>query len=202
MFINVNVYQVCSGMNTSDLTLIVTRESINQLARKAMGNRKIICVGLTLVLSFLATPAMAQYVWRDEKGVMQLSDRPPPPSVPLSRILKTPGKTTRTPDHDVEDISSNRGDVVRAAPATTADREADFQQRRKAAAVAENKAAGEARDQAQQAANCNAARQNQRALDGGGAIVSYDDNGERSVMNDLQRGELAKNTQKVLSSCK
>lgn len=154
------------------------------------------------------TQAAAQYMWVNDKGVKQLSDRPPPPSVPSSRILKMP----RQPSAGAGAATAETGAAPTApdspapapapAPASTADREADFQQRRKAAAAAENKAAGAARDQAQQAANCNAARQNQRALDGGGGIVSYDDNGERSVMNDQQREELAKNTQKVLASCK
>jgi type IV secretory pathway VirB10-like protein len=165
---------------------------------------------LALLLIHLAgwhTQAAAQYIWVNDKGVKQLSDRPPPPSVPSSHILKMP---RQPPAGAGAATSAETGAAPTApdspsptpAPASTADREADFQQSRKAAAAAENKAAGAARDQAQQAANCNAARQNQRALDGGGGIVSYDDNGERSVMNDQQREELAKNTQKVLASCK
>ena len=35
--------------------------------------------------------AHAQYVWVDEKGLKQYSDRAPPASVPLKRILKAPG---------------------------------------------------------------------------------------------------------------
>lgn len=165
---------------------------------------------LALLVTHLAgwhAPAAAQYVWVDDKGVKQLSDRPPPPSVPAARILKMP----RQPAAGAGDVAPAASSAMVPAPAssatppgptTTAEREADFQQRRKTAAAAENKAAAAARELAEQAANCNAARQNQRALDGGGSIVNYDANGERSVMNDDQRAELAKNTAKVLASCK
>lgn len=162
---------------------------------------------LAAVMLTAYRPATAQYVWVDEQGIKQLSDRPPPPSVPTSRIIKMPrqapaGSDVVTPAESGASLPAPDNPAPPPGPATIADREADFQQRRKAAAAAENKAAGEERDRAAQAANCHAARQNQRALDGGGAIVSYDDNGERSVMDDRQREELAKNTQKVLSSCK
>lgn len=159
---------------------------------------------LTLLLAGLAScsaPAWAQYMWLDDKGGKQLSDRPPPLSVPASRIFKSPRQAPAAGPVVVPSAAA-APDAIPPPATTTADREADFQQRRKAAAAAENKAAGEERDRAAQATNCHAARQNQRALDGGGAIVSYDDNGERSVMDDRQREELAKNTQKVLSSCK
>ncbi|WP_395398836.1 DUF4124 domain-containing protein [Pseudoduganella sp. UC29_106] len=48
--------------------------------------------GLALVLATLATalPAQAQWMWVNERGVKQLSDQPPPPSVPPGRILKAP----------------------------------------------------------------------------------------------------------------
>ena len=160
---------------------------------------------LMIELAGWHVPAAAQYVWVNDQGVKHLSDRPPPPSVPTSHILKMPRQSPTGPGVAAPAAAGATPPDSPApppGPATTADREADFQQRRKAAAAAENKAAGEARDKAQQAANCNAARQNQRALDGGGGIVSYDANGERSVMSDQQREELAKNTQKVLASCK
>ena len=35
----------------------------------------------------------AQWVWLDEKGLKQFSDRPPPNSVPQKRILKQPAQT-------------------------------------------------------------------------------------------------------------
>lgn len=163
---------------------------------------------LAAVMLTVYGSATAQYVWLDDNGIKQLSDRPPPPSVPPSRILKLPRLSSGSsavlgnPSEHGAALPVPGNPAIPPGPATTADREADFQQRRTAAAAAENKAAGEARDRAAQAANCNAARQNQRALEGGGGIVHYDEQGERSVMDDRQREELAKNTQKVLASCK
>lgn len=43
----------------------------------------------TALMAF-ASMAQAQYMWIDDKGLKQFSDRPPPPSVPLKHILKAP----------------------------------------------------------------------------------------------------------------
>ena len=82
------------------------------------------------------------------------------------------------------------------------EREADYAKRRADAAAADKKAATEARLSADNAANCTAARQNQRALDQGIRIANFDQNGERSIMGDAYRAQLAKNNAKVLADCK
>jgi hypothetical protein len=84
---------------------------------------------------------------------------------------------------------------------TLAERNADFN-KRKAEAAEAKQAAANAQRKADEAANCNAARQNQQALDQGLRLSTYDKNGERGYMNDEQREELRKNTQKVLADCK
>ncbi|MET0319163.1 MAG: DUF4124 domain-containing protein [Duganella sp.] len=130
-----------------------------------------------------------------------MSDRPPPPSVPLARILKFP-RAAGIDSTVIGPANTSTSDAGVPLAPSTADREADYQQRRKQAAAADNKAANDAREKAQNAANCNAARQNQRALDDGVRISSYDPQGERTVMGDQERAELAKMTQKVLAGCK
>jgi hypothetical protein len=87
---------------------------------------------LTGVLAAAAAPALAQYMWLDEKGVKQLSDRPPPPSVPDKRILKAPGKPTFNPNAPAEDDGAPAADAAaqpKAAP-TLAERNADYNKRR------------------------------------------------------------------------
>ncbi|HWW72154.1 MAG TPA: DUF4124 domain-containing protein, partial [Duganella sp.] len=64
------------------------------------------------------------------------------------------------------------------------------------------KAAEDAQQKADTAANCDAARQNQRALDQGLRLANIDKNGERGIMTDQERAELAKRNQKVLAGCR
>jgi len=155
---------------------------------------------LAAVLLAAAPLAMSQYMWIDEKGIKQFSDRPPPPNVPEKRILKAPGKPLFNPNAVEPEPPA---DTAAAKPAPTlAERNADFNQRKADAAEAARQAAASAQRKAAEAANCNAARQNQQALDQGLRLSTYDKNGERGYMNDDQREELRKNTQKVLADCK
>lgn len=161
---------------------------------------------LFLVLLALGLPraALAQYIWIDDKGIKQLSDRPPPPSVPAKRILKAPGKTPFNPNAIPEDADTDArqpADGAAKAPPTVAERDAAFNQRRAERAAAERKAAEDAQQKADIAANCDAARQNQRALDQGMRLANIDKNGERGIMADQERAELAKKNQKVLADC-
>ena len=157
---------------------------------------------LLLVSSSLAT---AQYVWIDDKGVKQLSDRPPPPSVPEKRILKAPGKALFNPNAPADTAPlANTAETEPPAkrPPTLAERNAGFNQRKTEAAAAEKKSADEARQKADAAANCDAARKNQQALADGIRMTNYDKNGERGVMSDQERAEMATKNQKVLAGCK
>ena len=158
--------------------------------------------------------AMAQYVWIDDKGVKQLSDRPPPPWVPDKRILKAPGKPRFHPNAVAAsapaaaavpvadtDSAAALAEVPATAPPALAARDQAFKQRRADAAAAEKKAGETAQREADIAANCDAARQNQRALDQGIRIANVDQTGERSIMSDAERAEFGKKNQKVLAGC-
>jgi hypothetical protein len=165
---------------------------------KVRTSRPAACSLAGILLLMVSSLAMAQYMWIDEKGVKQLSDRPPPPTVPEKRILKAPGKPAFNPYAKEEPEAPADG---KAAP-SLAERNADFRQRRAEAAEASQRAAAEAQRKADNAANCAAARQNQQALDQGLRLSTYDKNGERGYMNDEQREDLRKKTQKLLAECK
>ena len=161
------------------------------------------------VILLAACPiAIAQYVWIDDKGVKQLSDRPPPPSIPAKRILKAPGKSTFNPNAANQDADGAAPPATDATAETghkptptLAERNDAFNKRRADAAAAERKTAEDARHQADTAANCEAARQNQRALEQGIRMVNIDKSGERAVMTDQERAEMGKKNQKVLAGC-
>jgi hypothetical protein len=151
--------------------------------------------------------ALAQYMWIDDKGVKQLSDRPPPASVPAKRILKAPGKPLFNPNAPPEASEADAGATTPAtpeakAPPTLAERNADFNKRKAEAAAAAKKSAEESARKADIAANCEAARNNQRSLDQGIRMSGYDKDGQRIVLGDTERAEMARNTQKVLANCK
>jgi hypothetical protein len=54
----------------------------------------VLCAGALALTSLLAH---AQYSWLDDKGTRVFSDRPPPPGMPPSRILKAPAMATPVP---------------------------------------------------------------------------------------------------------
>lgn len=164
-----------------------------------MNHRNTLLAAMLLTLSPLA---LAQYMWIDDKGVKQFSDRPPPANIPAKRILKAPGKPLFNPNAPAEpEAGADTPAAAKPAP-TVAERNADFNKRKSKAAEAEKQSAANAQRKADEAANCNAARQNQQALDQGLRLSTYDKNGERGYMNDQQREDLRKNTQKVLADCK
>ncbi|MDP3671390.1 MAG: DUF4124 domain-containing protein, partial [Telluria sp.] len=126
--------------------------------------------GLTAAAALMlwAGLSQAQYMWIDEKGFKQLSDRPPPPTTPVNKILKSP--TPVKPAFEIVPDASPNGGASAAAPAvsgpplpkpppTLAERDADFRKRAAEQADKAAKAQEDERIKAGNAANCAAARQ-------------------------------------------
>lgn len=160
-----------------------------------------------LVLLSLATSALAQFVWLDEKGVKQYSDQPPPPSVPNKRILKAPGQSlprnagsTGSEDAAASATTADAAGDAKVAP-TIAEQNAAFQKRKAEQAEKNKKAEQDAKLASNKAENCARARANQRALDSGARIVQTDANGERSYMTDQQRAQQNAQNQETLNDC-
>ncbi|PHV04358.1 hypothetical protein CSQ96_26525 [Janthinobacterium sp. BJB412] len=154
--------------------------------------------------------AVAQYMWIDDKGIKQLSDRPPPPSVPQKRILKAPGQDKFNPTAGAAGESGADGDspamaaeAAAAKPAPTlGERNAAYNKRKAEAALAAQQAGEDSARKAEIAANCENARNNQRALDQGVRMSTYDKNGERGFMSEAERAEAARKNKQVLEQCK
>jgi type IV secretory pathway VirB10-like protein len=159
-----------------------------------------------LMLGLATLPALshAQYMWLDEKGLKQLSDQPPPLSVPQNRILKQPRGQGVLPDAVPAAAAEGAPEAPEAKvkrPPTLADRNADFAKRKAESQAAEQKAAEESSRKSDLASNCAAARADKAALDSGSRIAQYDKDGQRSVLNDEQRAERSKRNQKILADC-
>jgi hypothetical protein len=164
------------------------------------------CLPLLLALGALsALPALshAQYMWVNEKGLKQLSDQPPPPSVPQSRILKQPRGHGAPPAAPAEEAAAaaDAADAKVKRPPTLAERNTDFAKRKAESQAAEQKAAQEAARKADQAANCDSARSNQAALDSGARMSEFDKSGQRVFLSDEQRAERSRRNQKILADC-
>jgi len=148
-------------------------------------------------------PALAQYVWLNEKGVKQYSDMPPPPSVPASHILKQPSGSALQPANDEPPASAQtESEVSPKPPMTTAERNADFRKRHAEQAEKEKKAAEQVKAAAEKAKNCQRAREYQNALASGGRIAHTNQNGERSFLTDDQRAQELHDVNHVLQQCK
>lgn len=169
-------------------------------------------LALTAALAALSAPPVlchAQYMWLDDKGMKQLSDQPPPPSVPQSRILKQPrgmgalpSSTAPAPEASAADGATPESAEPKVKrPPTLAERNADFAKRKAESQAAEQKAAQEAARKADQSANCESARSNQAALDSGSRMTEFDKNGQRVFLTDEQRAERSRRNQKILADC-
>lgn len=163
---------------------------------------KLVRAGIAVVLLGACALAHAQWAWKDANGRPVYSDQPPPASVPAARIFKAP----RGQMPDLREQLRQPDVPPPAAPTkvspTLAERNAAYERRRAAAAEQAGRAADEAKSRAQRAASCENARQNQRALEGGGRIVRYNDKGEREVLGDAQRVEESRrNAAAVAEQC-
>lgn len=159
----------------------------------------------------LAVAAWAQYVWLDEKGVKQFSDMPPPASISKNRILKEPRNVSQsasealpgTSDGGAQNPAPTTATAVKTnIPMTTAEKNADFQKRRREQAETEKKAAEQAKLAADKSKNCERARAYNRALESGERIAHTDKSGERAFLSDEQRDKEIRETKRMLDECR
>lgn len=161
------------------------------------------------------TLAQAQYMWIDEKGLKQFSDRAPPASVPLKNILKAPRGIASAQQMPAQADAAAPVAAMAAAPAmaappaatpkaapTLAERDADYRKRAKESGEREQKDKDEQSAGADRADNCERMRAAKRTLASGVRIRTQDKNGERGIMNDEQRAAEERRADKNLADCK
>ncbi len=149
------------------------------------------------ILALLAGLAQAQYVWVDEHGRKQLSDRPPPTSVPAKNILKQPGGVPQATDAEPAAAAPSA-----AAAPTLAEREADYKKRHLEQAEKDAKAAEEAKQKQAQTKDCALARAAQAQLASGQRLGIKGNNGERGYMSDAERTQNSAQARRILDGCK
>ena len=122
--------------------------------------------------------ATAQWKWTDPDGVVTYSDRPPPPSIPSTRILVQPeGSGSSGP------AVPGDGPGVRS----TADREFEFRQRQAAREAVLRDAAAREQAARAQARACETARERLQTLESGRRLTEIDLSGERQVLTEEAR---------------
>lgn len=155
-----------------------------------------------VALCAMAASAHAQYVWLDAKGAKQFSDLPPPASIPSKNILKAPTQAMSAPSPVSSTGEASAATPLPKAPMSTAEKNADFNKRKIAQAELDKKASDLAKVNADNAKNCERAREYKRVLDSGDRIGQTDKNGERGLMSDDQRAQESKTVKGVLDGCK
>jgi hypothetical protein len=144
--------------------------------------------------------AQAQYVWIDAKGLRQYSDRPPPPSTPPEKIIKSPQPVALA----IEVLpapADPKAQPKKGAP-TLAEREADFRKRKQEAAEQDKKAAEEAQRKQAQLENCASARQYKAQLESGIRIADTGADGERGYISDADRATRLAKANRILADCR
>ena len=158
-------------------------------------------LGLVLALS-LATPAHAQWKWRDAGGRITVSDRPPPRDVADKDILQRP---FQAPRREVAEAPAVAASAASAAPATTppppsVDKDLEA---RKRAAEQEKAAKAKAEEDklaAQRAENCRRARSHLVTLESGQRMARINEKGEREIIDDKVRAAEMRTVREVMAT--
>ncbi len=157
---------------------------------------------LLSVALLTGTAAQAQWKWRDANGGIQLSDVPPPLSVPEKNILQRPGppRSADAAPPAVSKAGASAPSATTVRPKTTLDHEVD--QRRKAEEQERQarRKADDERQAAQRHDNCQRAQQAVATMDSGQRIARVNAQGEREFLSDEQRAAERRRAQAVVSS--
>jgi hypothetical protein len=159
--------------------------------RLLTGSALLLCAGLS----------HAQYAWIDAKGQRHYSDRPPPPSTPAAKILKSPRPQPVVVAEQQAPAPATAEVQKRQGPATLAERDADFKKRAGEQAQRERNAAEDAKRKAEIAENCGVARRAKAQMESGVRLVTADASGASAVMSDQQRAQELARANKILAEC-
>jgi hypothetical protein len=161
--------------------------------------RRLAGLGLAaLACLLIASPAEAQWKWRDSRGQVHISDIPPPRDVPDKDVLQRPEVSVRKPPAPAPAPAAA---AVASAPAKAAV-DPELEERRKRA---EQEQAARAEADKQKAAavrkdNCQRARDQLATLDSGQRIARIKADGEREILDDDMRAKETKRARDIIAS--
>lgn len=139
------------------------------------------CLGLLVAI---ATPAQAQWKWKDARGQVHVSDIPPPREVQDKDILQRPSPAQRR-------ASPAASAPAASAPAARPTVDPEIEARRKRAEAEQQAKAAAENDKiaSLRAENCQRARRHLASLETGQRLARTNDKGEREVLDDKARAE-------------
>ncbi|MBL8491680.1 MAG: DUF4124 domain-containing protein [Rhodocyclaceae bacterium] len=133
------------------------------------------------------TAAAQMYSWKDAEGKVHYADRPPTGNLPSRAIKEAPSLT---------------GDPAGARKGL-AERNMDFRKRQSDRSSSQTKAEQEQAAAEEKARNCEQARIHARNLESGQRLITTDDKGERTVLDDAGRAREMESAQKAIDAwCK
>lgn len=150
----------------------------------------------------LAGSAQAQWKWKDAKGNVQYSDRPPPSGTPDKDILQRPPAAARP----VVVVPAGQAASAASAPRPAAsapakaEQEAAARQRQEQDREQSKQKEEERRLAEQKRENCARAQGYMRDLQSGMRITRTNEQGERIFMDDAQRHAEVERARQVISS--
>lgn len=167
---------------------------------------------LTLIAAamlFAASSAHATWKWKDANGVVHVSDRAPPSSVPEQSILSRPAGakgrvvTQNTRVAPVASAASAPAPAASGVKADSKDPELVARQKKQAEAEEATRKEKEKTDAAARADNCKRAKSYQTALKEGMRIAVPSATGEREILDDKGRADETRRAQEVIDrDCK
>ena len=172
---------------------------------------------LTALLGLaVASPAQAQWKWRDSGGRIQYSDRPPPPGIADRDVLVRPapaavvsgavrGALVSGPTASASAAVATAPAAAPTAASAAARSDPALEAKRREAERAEAARQKLETDKvaAAQAENCQRARTQLRTLDDGMRIARVNQNGEREYLDDSARAaETARARSVIASDCR
>jgi hypothetical protein len=155
------------------------------------------CVCALLVGLVAATPALAQWKWRDARGQIHVSDTPPPRDVPDKDVLQRPEAPARKSAAPAAPPASA---ASAAAPAKApVDNELEQRKRLAEQEQAAKQKAEERKLAELRAENCRRAKEQLALMDSGVRVTRIKPNGEIEYLDDTQRAESAQRARQAIA---
>lgn len=157
---------------------------------------------LLVSLLFAASPALAQWKWKDSRGQVVVSDIPPPRDIPERDVLQKPDVVVRKPAAAAAPAASAAA-VAQVSTKPKVDAELESRRKKAEQEQADKQKAEEDKVAAQRADNCKRARAHLASLDSGIRLARTNDKGEREILDDKGRAEeMARTRQVIASECR
>jgi len=171
--------------------------------------RRFAALAVAIAAGVYVSSAIAQWAWKEENGRVVYSDRPPPPGVKISQILRQPSIPMTAPAPATQAASQTGGaesdktaqatpPAASTAPKTIAERDMEFRKRQQERADGERKAQEEQQKATAKAADCERSRGYMRSLEDGMRITRTDASGNREILDDAQRASEIERTRKMV----